>query len=78
MLHALSSYVAQFGGDEEFLALDSAFSDDCLDGVAQWDFVVIEASPVDVATCAQLQPLPQQFSQQLLVPEFVGAEALQL
>lgn len=31
-----------------------------------------------MATCAQLQSLPQQFSQQLLVPEFVGAKALQL
>lgn len=78
MLHALSSQVAQFGGDEELLPLDSALSDDCLNGISEWNFVVIEPSSVDVAACAQLQTLPQQLSQKLLVPEFVGAEALQL
>ena len=78
MLHALSSQVAQFGGDEELLPLYSALSDYGLDGVAEWDLVVVETGSVDVTACAQLQPLPQQVGQQFLVPEFVGAEALQL
>ena len=66
--------IEYFRGNEKFLPFDSAFLDDCLDGLPQRDLVVVKTSCIDMFAVAYLQSFSQHFCKELLILQSIGSQ----